>query len=77
MLAKNKNANKIHEENPEGIHEWDQSQSFEMFLRITDMISAKITPMHKEMIYINNIATLWIARVANNIREVLDSIPLV
>lgn len=33
--------------------------------------------MHKDVVYLNNMGVLFIARTANNIREVVDSIPLI
>jgi len=41
------------------------------------MINGEFTSIHRDVVYLNNMGVLFIARVANNIREVVDSIPLI
>jgi len=41
------------------------------------MINGQFNQLHKEVVYLNNMGVLFISRVANNIREVSDSIPLI
>lgn len=41
------------------------------------MVNGEFTSMHKDVVYLNNMGVLFIARAHNNIREVVDSIPLI